>query len=83
MNDEKIIKMYNDGYSIEYISKAYYKYKNRNRKPITFNNVVLYPTKLLSKADCRLCVIEIIYKYLTDKDYAQIQSFSLFGRGAI
>lgn len=83
MNDERIIKMYKEGYTIEYITKVYYKYKNRNKKPITLNNIVLYPTKLFSRSDCRLYVIEVIYRYLINKDDVQTQTFSLFGRGAI
>lgn len=64
MNEERIIKMYENGASIDYIAKEYYRYKNKNKKPIKVNNVVLYPTNIWTKSDCRLYVVEIIYKYL-------------------
>ena len=68
MNDERIINMYKQGYTIDYITKVYHKYKNRNQKPVTINGITLFPVKIYSKADCRLYVIEIIYNYLINDD---------------
>lgn len=68
MNDERIINMYKQGYTIDYITKIYHKYKNRNQKPVTINGITLFPAKIYNKNDCRLYVIEIIYKYLVNEE---------------
>lgn len=85
MNDERIIKMYEQGFTIDYITKIYHKYKNRNLKPVTINGTTLFPVKIYKKSDCRLYVIETIYKYLIDKDVvsAQTQTAFYLGRGAV
>lgn len=63
MTDEMIINYYKKGYTIDYISKAYHKYKNRNKKPITMGMYKVYPVKLMSKSDCRLYVSKTIYDW--------------------
>lgn len=68
MNDERIIRMYNDGYSIDYIAKVYLKYKNRNLRPIKANGVIIVPVKLYTKHDCLLYVHSTIYSYIINKD---------------
>lgn len=64
MNDERIVKMYKLGYSINYISKRYYKYLNKNSKPVKLDNTFYFPPKIYTMDYCRLYVSEIIYKYL-------------------
>lgn len=46
MNDEKILLMYKNGYTIDFIAKRYYKYKNKSSKPIVMNGITLYPAKI-------------------------------------
>lgn len=70
MNDERIVKMYKQGSSIDYITKVYHKYKNRNLKPIVVNGITLYPSKVFTKSDCRLYVCKVIYHYLINGDLA-------------
>ena len=68
MNDEKIIKLYNEGYSMKYISNIYYKYKSRKLKPIKADGVVIVPVKLHTKSDCELYVYSLIYSYILRKN---------------
>ena len=82
MNDEKIIKMYKEGFSIDYIANSFHRYRNRDLKPVKINGIVLYPVKIYTKADCRLYVIETIYKYLINGDMAHTQTAAQYGRGA-
>ena len=63
MTDETIIGYYKKGFTIDYITKIYYKYKNRNKKSITVGTYKLYPTKLMNKADCRRYVCSVIYNW--------------------
>ena len=70
MDNEKIISMYEKGYSINFIIKKYYKYKNKNNKPVVINGITLYPAKIYDVKYCRLYVIEIVYKYLINGDTA-------------
>ena len=70
MNDQRIIKMYNQGFSVDYISKVYCKYKNRNLKPI------IVPVKLYTKHDCILYVSRVIYSYIINKDTVDAQTVS-------
>ncbi len=74
MNDEKILKMYKNGYTIDFIAKRYYKYKNKNNKPVVMNGITLYPAKIYDMKYCRLYVVEIIYKYLINGDMAHTQT---------
>lgn len=68
MNDNKIIELYDQGFSIKYISNVYFKYKNKNSKPIFINGVKCYPAKIYTKNHCFLYVNQIIYSYIINKD---------------
>lgn len=68
MDDEKIINLYNQGYSIKYIANAYYRFKNKNKRPIKLDNDLYYPVKLFSKSDCFLYVSSTIYKHILNKN---------------
>ncbi len=68
MDDNRIIELYNNGYSIDYISKSYYKFKNRNFKPIFIDGIKLYPSKIYTKIECKNYVMQIIYSYILNKD---------------
>lgn len=68
MNNGRIISMYKNGYTIDFITKRYYKYKNKNSKPVVINGLTLYPAKIYDMKYCRLYVVEIIYKYLINGD---------------
>lgn len=68
MKDEEIINLYKKGYSVKYISKIYYKFINRERKPITLDGVVLYPTEILNLFQCSNYVSSVIYSYILNKD---------------
>lgn len=64
MNDNDVINMYKRGFSINYISKRYYKFKNKNSKPVKLDNTFYFPPKVYTMDYCRLYVSEVIYKYL-------------------
>lgn len=68
MDDKRIIDLYNQGYSIKYISKAYYRSKCKNNKPIRINDDLYYPVQLFSKSDCFLYVSSTIYSYIINKN---------------
>lgn len=68
MDDKKIIKLYNQGYSIKYIANAYYRFKSKNKRPIKLNNDLYYPVQLFSKSDCFLYVSSTIYSYIINKN---------------
>ena len=68
MNDKKIIELYNEGFSIDYIAKVYLKYKNRNSKPIFINGIKCFPAKIYTKSQCLLYVHQVIYHYILHKD---------------
>lgn len=74
MNDEKILLMYKNGYTIDFIAKRYYKYKNKSSKPVVINGITLYPAKIYDLKYCRLYVVEVIYKYLINGDMAHTQT---------
>ena len=63
-----IINMYKSGYSIDFIVKKYYKYKNKKQKPIKINGIVCYPAKIYTMDICRTYVVEVIYNYLMSVD---------------
>lgn len=65
--DNTIINMYRDGYSIDYIVKRYYKYKNKKQKPIKINGIVCYPAKIYDMTYCRTYVVEVIYNHIKTK----------------
>lgn len=67
MVDNDIIMLYEKGYSIDYITKRYYKYANRNQKPINADGVLLFPAKIYKKSECRLYVCSVIYDYMISK----------------
>ena len=64
MNEERILKMYKLGYSINYISKRYYKYLNKNSKPVKIDNTFYFPPKVFTMDYCRLYLSLVIYKHL-------------------
>lgn len=64
MNDNDIISYYKKGFSVDYITKIYHRYKNRNSKPVILDGIKLFPAKIYSKSDCRLYVSEVIYNNL-------------------
>ena len=65
--NKSIISMYKNGFSIDYIVKRYYKYKNSDSKPVKINGVVCYPAKIYDMSYCRTYVVEIIYNYIRSK----------------
>ena len=65
--NNSIISMYKTGYSIDYIVKKYYKYKNRNTKPVKINGIVCFPAKIYDINYCRTYVVELIYNYIKHK----------------
>lgn len=71
LTDEKIIELYNKGYSIKYISNILYKIKNKNSKPIILNGVMLFPAKIYKKDTCFFYVNEVIYHNLLHKSFSR------------
>lgn len=76
MTDETIINYYKKGYTIDYITKIYHKYKNRNKKPITIGTYKVYPVKLMSKNECRLYICSVIYDWQIKTYMARTQTTS-------
>lgn len=74
MDDERILDMYKKGFTIDFITKRYYKYINRNSKPIVLDGVRLFPAKIYTMEYCRLKVVEVIYNYLINGDLAHTQT---------
>lgn len=68
MGKNRIIEMYKKGFSIDYISRKYYKSINKNKKPIKINGMIILPTKIYNLSYCRMFVSEVIYDY-TIKEY--------------
>ena len=69
-----LINMYKSGYNIDFIVKRYYKYKNKNSKPVVINGIKLFPAKIYDMKYCRAYVIEIIYNYLMSGDMKHTQA---------
>lgn len=65
--DKILIDMYKEGYSINYIAKKYYKYKNKNKKPLKMDGFVYIPVDIFNMDYCRLYVTELIFKYNQEK----------------
>lgn len=65
--DNTLINMYKTGYSIDYIVKRYYRYKNKKQKPVKINGIVCYPSKIYDMSYCRTYVVELIYNYIKTK----------------
>ncbi len=61
MNDVKIIDMYYKGFSINYISKCYSRYKNRNTKLIELDAMKLFPIERYTLSDAKVYVHKVIY----------------------
>ena len=74
MEDNRIIDMYKKGFTIDFIAKRYYKYKNKNSKPVVLDGITLFPAKIYGMKYCRLYVCEIIYKYLINGDLSHTQT---------
>ena len=64
MTDDMILKMYNNGYSINYIAKQYCRYLNKNSRPLFLDGVKLFPAKIYNKNYCLLYVNNLIYSNL-------------------
>ena len=62
-----IISMYDTGYSIEFITKRYHRYKNKKQKPVKINGSTYFPPKIYTMDYCRLYVTGVIYDYLSGK----------------
>lgn len=82
MSDEKIIDMYFQGYSIDYIAKCYHRYKNRNQKPVILDGIKLFPAKIYNLSDCKLYIYKLVYSYIINDKLPDPQAFSVSGRGA-
>ena len=74
MSDEDIIKLYNKGYSVHYITDEYYRLANKNNKPITLNGVMLFPAKIYNKSYCKTQVLSVIYNHLIKNYSAHTQT---------
>ena len=59
MSDEKIIDMYFQGYSIDYIAKCYHRYKNRNQKPVILDGIKLFPAKIYNLSNIWFASIKL------------------------
>ena len=64
MNDEMILRMYKDGFSIDYITNDYYKHVNRNLHSRKLFNGVFIPKNKITKQQARLYVNTVIYNYV-------------------
>lgn len=62
--DKTIISMFKNGYTINFIAKRYYKYKNKKQKPIKIDGSMYFPPKIYNMDYCRMYVTEVIYNYL-------------------
>lgn len=67
MTDERIIELYQYGYSINYIVDRYWKFINNKQKPVKLNGILLFPAKLYTKAEANLYVNKLIYSYIINK----------------
>ena len=63
--EKTIINMYNSGYSINFIAKKYYKYKNKKQKPISIEGVLYFPPDVYNMSYCKMYVTGVIYDYCT------------------
>lgn len=64
--NKTLLNMYKKGYSMKSIVKKFYKFKNKNSKPININGVWCFPPKIYDMKFCNLYVYELIYKYLAE-----------------
>lgn len=62
--DSTILSMYKSGYSLDFIVKKYYKYKNKYSKPIIIDGVKMYPAKIYDLEFCRSYVVGVVYEYI-------------------
>ena len=59
-----VVDLYNQGFSIDYIIKAYYRYKNKDCKRIEKrNDCIIIHNKLITKQEARNYVYEVLYKH--------------------
>lgn len=65
--DKAIINMYKQGYTINFISKKYYKYINKKQKPIKIEGVMYFPPKIYNMEYCKMYVTEIIFNFYKDE----------------
>lgn len=70
MSDDDILIMYKKGYSINYIAKRYYKYKNKKHKAIKIEGMMYFAPKVYNMEYCKMYVSEIIFKYCTGKYFS-------------
>lgn len=62
-----IINMYKQGYTINFIAKKYYKYKNKKQKPLKIDGVMYFPPKIYNMEYCKMYVTETIFNYLKNR----------------
>lgn len=58
--DDILLSLYKKGYSIDYLTKKYYSYVNKNRKIIRIGDTIVIKTKLKSFSECRLYVVKLV-----------------------
>lgn len=64
MTNKDIVKMYNEGFSIDYITKCFYRYKTREDVPNhKFNNQFIVTKKSTSLEKARKHVEDIILQF--------------------
>ena len=67
MDKFDIIRLYLDGYSINYITDVYYKFKNRDKKVLhnyLDNKILIINSSRVKKVDCKKYIEKIIFDYL-------------------
>ena len=65
-----LVDLWKKGYSIKYITKKYYEYVNKEKKPIFVSGVNYYPKKV-KMSDCKNFVYHLFLSLLfegNDKD---------------
>ncbi len=78
ITEEKIIELYKKGFSIDYITKLYYKNLNKGQKPVMLDGVMLFPAKTYKKDYCKTRVCEIIYNNLLHNCLAQFPRLAAY-----
>lgn len=71
MNRLDVVKLYEQGYSIDYIINAYYRDKKKNSRDICSyldNKILIIKRDNVKKLDCRHDVETFLYDYLFGND---------------
>ena len=61
---DTILRLYNKGYSIKFIVKEYYRYKNHDLGPIVVDGIKMFPAKIYDMNFCNCYVMGVIYEYI-------------------